>query len=195
MNTKSAVSPPEPSVALLRGNSFAIHVRRLWLSTRPAFLTASVPPVLVGSAWGFRIAGEFHALSFTLAVLATVLVHAASNVLNDVGDDIGGTDNANEERIFPYTGGSRFIQNGVMSASEMKAWGMTFAAWRSCRAPDSLGCMARKYSSSAPSASRSGCSIRFRGCSYQRTASVKRRLRWRLACYRWSAPRGCKVVW
>jgi len=125
MNTKSAVSPPEPSVDLLRGNSFAIHARRLWLSTRPAFLTASVLPVLVGSAWGFRIAGEFHALSFILAVLATVLVHAASNVLNDVGDDIGGTDNANEERIFPYTGGSRFIQNGVMSAREMKAWGTT----------------------------------------------------------------------
>ena len=54
-----------------------------------------------------------------------MLVHAASNVLNDVGDDIGGTDNANEERIFPYTGGSRFIQNGVMSAREMKAWGVT----------------------------------------------------------------------
>jgi 1,4-dihydroxy-2-naphthoate octaprenyltransferase len=52
-------------------------------------------------------------------------VHAASNVLNDVGDDIGGTDNANEERIFPYTGGSRFIQNGVMSAREMKSWGIT----------------------------------------------------------------------
>ena len=28
---------------------------------------------------------------------------------------IGGSDRANTERIFPYTGGSRFIQNGVMS--------------------------------------------------------------------------------
>ena len=122
---RSAVSPPEPSAALLRGNSLATHVRRLWLSTRPAFLTASVLPVLVGTAWGYRVAGEFDALSFALALLATVLVHAASNVLNDVGDDIGGTDNANEERIFPYTGGSRFIQNGVMSAREMKTWGVT----------------------------------------------------------------------
>lgn len=125
MNTRSAVSPPEPSAALLRGDSFGTRARRLWLATRPAFLTASVLPVLVGTAWGYLIAGELHALSFALALLATVLVHAASNVLNDVGDDIGGTDNANEERIFPYTGGSRFIQNGVMSATEMKSWGVT----------------------------------------------------------------------
>lgn len=125
MTTRTVVSPPEPSAALLRGDSPATHARRLWLSTRPAFLTASVLPVLVGTAWGFRVSGEFAALSFALAVLATVLVHAASNVLNDVGDDIGGTDNANEERIFPYTGGSRFIQNGVMSAREMKSWGVT----------------------------------------------------------------------
>jgi 1,4-dihydroxy-2-naphthoate octaprenyltransferase len=114
----------------VRGNSLATHARRLWLATRPAFLTASVLPVLVGSAWGYLVADEFHALSFTLAVLATVLVHAASNVLNDVGDDIGGTDNANEERIFPYTGGSRFIQNGVMSAREMKSLGRHASAAR-----------------------------------------------------------------
>jgi len=125
MTTTRAVGPAEPSAALLRGDSLATHVRRLWYSTRPAFLTASVLPVLVGTAWGYRISGEFHALSFALALLATVLVHAASNVLNDVGDDIGGTDNANEERIFPYTGGSRFIQNGVMSSGEMKTWGVT----------------------------------------------------------------------
>ena len=124
MTTRSAVGPPEPSAALLRGESLATQVRRLWFATRPAFLTASVLPVLVGTAWGYRISGKFAALSFVLALFATVLVHAASNVLNDVGDDIGGTDNANEERIFPYTGGSRFIQNGVMNAREMKNWGL-----------------------------------------------------------------------
>ncbi|HEY5808270.1 MAG TPA: 1,4-dihydroxy-2-naphthoate octaprenyltransferase, partial [Povalibacter sp.] len=125
MTTTRAAGPVEPSAALLRGDSPATHARRLWLATRPAFLTASVLPVLVGTAWGYRISGKFAAVSFVLALLATVFVHAASNVLNDVGDDIGGTDNANDERIFPYTGGSRFIQNGVMSAGEMKSWGVT----------------------------------------------------------------------
>jgi 1,4-dihydroxy-2-naphthoate octaprenyltransferase len=125
MTTSRAVGAAEPNAALLRERSPTAVVRRLWLATRPAFLTASVLPVLVGSAWGYRIAHRFDALSFALALLATVFVHTASNVLNDVGDDIGGTDNINDERIFPYTGGSRFIQNGVMSAGEMKAWGVT----------------------------------------------------------------------
>jgi 1,4-dihydroxy-2-naphthoate polyprenyltransferase len=59
---------------------------------------------------------------------ATALVHAASNVLNDVGDDTTGTDRVNLERIYPYTGGSRFIQNQVMSAAEMNRWGWALLA-------------------------------------------------------------------
>jgi 1,4-dihydroxy-2-naphthoate octaprenyltransferase len=125
MPTQTAVSPPEPSAALLRGDSASTRARRLWLATRPAFLTASVLPVLVGTAFGYSLTHSFDVLSFVLALAATALVHAASNVINDVGDDIGGTDNANDERIFPYTGGSRFIQNGVMTAREMKRWGVT----------------------------------------------------------------------
>ena len=123
-----AVRPSEPSVALLGGKSLPMLLRRLLLATRPAFLTASVLPVLVGTAWGYRSTHRLDVVSFVLALLATVLVHAASNVFNDVGDDIGGTDNANDERIFPYTGGSRFIQNGVMSAAEMKAWAVSLLA-------------------------------------------------------------------
>lgn len=128
MTTTRAAGPLEPNAALLRHKSVGTVARRLWLATRPAFLTASVLPVVVGTAWGFRASHRLDVLSFVLAMLATAFVHAASNVLNDVGDDIGGTDNMNDERIFPYTGGSRFIQNGVMSSSEMKAWGIALLA-------------------------------------------------------------------
>jgi 1,4-dihydroxy-2-naphthoate octaprenyltransferase len=55
-------------------------------------------------------------------------VHAAANVLNDVGDDSGGTDRVNEDRIYPYTGGSRFIQTGIMSAANMARLGITLLA-------------------------------------------------------------------
>jgi 1,4-dihydroxy-2-naphthoate octaprenyltransferase len=41
-----------------------------------------------------------------------------------VGDEISGTDRINDDRIFPYTGGSRFIQNGVMSLPEMTRYGI-----------------------------------------------------------------------
>jgi 1,4-dihydroxy-2-naphthoate octaprenyltransferase len=90
---------------------------------RPKFFPASVLPVLAGSAWGFMVAGQFDFVVFILALLATVCVHAGANVLNDVGDDSGGTDRQNEDRIYPYTGGSRFIQAGIMTSSSMARLG------------------------------------------------------------------------
>jgi 1,4-dihydroxy-2-naphthoate octaprenyltransferase len=71
------------------------------------------------------VSGQFDAPVFALALLATVCVHASANVLNDVGDDTGGTDRQNEDRIYPYTGGSRFIQLGIMSASGMARLGIS----------------------------------------------------------------------
>jgi len=84
--------------------------------------------VLAGSAWGFMVAGQFDLSAFVLALLATVCVHAGANVLNDVGDDAGGTDRQNEDRIYPYTGGSRFIQAGIMSANGMARMGVSLLA-------------------------------------------------------------------
>jgi len=92
---------------------------------RPKFFPASVLPVLAGSAWGFMVAGRFDLSVFILALLATVCVHASANVLNDVGDDAGGTDRRNEDRIYPYTGGSRFIQAGIMSPGGMARLGIS----------------------------------------------------------------------
>jgi 1,4-dihydroxy-2-naphthoate polyprenyltransferase len=123
--TKEAVSPLEPSYDELGGEGFGRKARRLFLATRPKFLTASVLPVLVGTAWGATLAGRFDALVAVIAVLATALVHGASNVINDVGDEITGTDRDNVERIYPYTGGSRFIQNRIMTTQEMRRWAWT----------------------------------------------------------------------
>ena len=120
---KEAVSPLEPRAEDLAGEGLARKARRLFLATRPKFLTASVLPVLVGTAWGATVAGHFDFVAALLALLATALVHAASNVINDVGDDITGTDRDNVEYIHPYTGGSRFITNGVMTVHEMHRWG------------------------------------------------------------------------
>ncbi len=89
-------------------------------ATRPRFLAASLLPVLIGSAWGARIAGRLDLPALLLAVLATLLVHAASNVYNDVTDEELGTDRANTTRIAPFTGGSRFIQDGLIGLPEMR---------------------------------------------------------------------------
>jgi 1,4-dihydroxy-2-naphthoate octaprenyltransferase len=84
--------------------------------------------VLVGTAWAASEHHAFHLLWFTLAFLATVLAHAATNVYNDVSDDENGTDPANVLRIYPYTGGSRFIQNGVLSRAAMARLAMGLGA-------------------------------------------------------------------
>lgn len=115
----------EPSAQQFAGRSLAQTAKRLFHATRPKFFPASALSVVIGTAWGVQATGGFSASVFVLALLATVCVHAASNVLNDVGDDSGGTDWQNEDRIYPYTGGSQFIQKGIMSAPEMARLGIS----------------------------------------------------------------------
>ncbi|MDJ0700305.1 MAG: prenyltransferase [Woeseiaceae bacterium] len=107
------------------GDSFGSAARRMLHASRPKFFTASILPVLFGTAWGVQISGGFDVLVFVLALFATVCVHAASNVLNDVGDDDSGTDPQNVDRVYPYTGGSRFIQTGIMTSRQMAMLGIS----------------------------------------------------------------------
>lgn len=110
------------------GDAPVQRAKRLFHATRPKFYPASVLPVLAGTAWGFSASGQFDPVVFALALAATLCVHASNNVLNDVGDESGGTDRINEDRIYPYTGGSRFIQEGIMDATAMARWGLSLLA-------------------------------------------------------------------
>jgi len=120
--------PADPSPAEFAGESTGQVAKRLFHATRPKFFPASVLPVLAGTAWGVQASGQFDVVLFLLALLATVCVHAGANVLNDVGDDSGGTDRQNTDRIYPYTGGSRFIQTGIMEAAGMARLGISLLA-------------------------------------------------------------------
>jgi 1,4-dihydroxy-2-naphthoate octaprenyltransferase len=125
--TQTQIDEPSPTLA---GPGFASAARRAFLATRPPFLVASVLPILVGTAWASAAHHRFDGLLFGLAIGATLLAHAATNVYNDVSDDVIGTDPDNTERIYPYTGGSRFIQAGLLSRREMTvlALGLCLAA-------------------------------------------------------------------
>ena len=101
---------------------------RYWLATRPAFLAASLIPVLIGVAAVAHQGGNVSFILLLLTLLATALVHAGMNVLNDYYDDANGTDGCNTQRVFPFTGGSRFIQNGVLSAGETLVFGALLLA-------------------------------------------------------------------
>ncbi len=110
--------PMEPTLAMLQ-NPFA----RYLAATRPAFLTASLMACLVGLsvAWHDGLAFDIPLALATL--LFALLAHAGANVLNDYYDAINGTDAQNTERIFPFTGGSRFIQNGVLTLAQTRNFG------------------------------------------------------------------------
>jgi 1,4-dihydroxy-2-naphthoate octaprenyltransferase len=114
-DTKGRAGFPEPTLPRL-SHPFL----RYFLATRPAFLSVTL------FAWAVGIAAAFGSgLSLSLGLAAVTLVfalvaHAGVNVLNDYYD---GTDAINTERLFPYTGGSRFIQNGVLSARQTARFG------------------------------------------------------------------------
>lgn len=122
--SQDSARPIDPVAEDFAGESFARMAKRAFHATRPKFFPASVLPVVAGTAWGIYASGGFDISLFLLALLATVCVHAASNVLNDVGDEVIGTDRRNEQRIYPYTGGSRFIQTGILSQSRMARLGV-----------------------------------------------------------------------
>lgn len=99
-------------------------MKRYLLATRPMFLPASVLPVVVGSSWGAYVAGELDIAAVLIGLAAIVCVHAGVNVLNDVYNDANGSDRDNSTRLFPYTGGSRFIQNNILPPQQMRRWAL-----------------------------------------------------------------------
>lgn len=101
---------------------------RYLLATRPAFLSITLVGCLLGlaSAWHEGVAPH-PALALVTLVFALV-AHAGVNVLNDYYDALNGTDARNTDRLYPYTGGSRFIQNGVLTPRATAAFGFALLA-------------------------------------------------------------------
>jgi 1,4-dihydroxy-2-naphthoate octaprenyltransferase len=117
------MQPAEPTLAALPN-----PVARYFLATRPPFLSVTLFGCLIGLATAFASHVPF-ALGPALATIVfALLAHAGINVLNDYYDARNGTDAANTDRIFPYTGGSRFIQNGVLTETETLWFGLALFA-------------------------------------------------------------------
>lgn len=95
------------------------HAARWLLATRPAFLSLTLGGVLLGFAGSGGDALGQRWPQAALALLLALLCHAAVNVINDVADHDNGSDAANVARQFPFTGGSRVIQNALLSRRDM----------------------------------------------------------------------------
>ena len=118
----------EPSTESFHQSTLGNQFITYFAATRPAFLTASVLPVFTALAYSWGQGGENNALLSLLIVVSLASIHSAANVLNDYFDSKNGTDAANEEHVYPFTGGSRFIQNQVLSEEQMLRFGLALLA-------------------------------------------------------------------
>ena len=100
----------------------------LWLKEiRSPFFTASVLPVIIGTALAYSAHNSFDLTLFILAVSATVAIHAGANITNDYFDHISGNDRLNDNKT-PFSGGSRMIQNNLLSPKEILIGSLAFFA-------------------------------------------------------------------
>jgi len=108
----------EPTLAALPN-----PILRYFLATRPAFLTVTLFACLVGLGAAYCGAVVLSPAKAAATLMFALMAHAGINVLNDYYDELNGTDRLNTDRVFPFTGGSRFIQNGVLTARQTRLFG------------------------------------------------------------------------
>jgi len=103
-----------------RGVEVKPKLSRFWtflVATRLPFLTATIVPILLGTA----VAAYDGYFSWWLAILTLVggmAVHIGLNVANDIFDALSGADEANVSPT-QYSGGSRVIQRGLVTLRQM----------------------------------------------------------------------------
>ena len=99
----------------------------LWvIKTRAPFFTATLVPVLLGTAVAWARSGEFNLWVFLLTLVGAICLHAGTNMTNDYFDHQWGSDEINVEFANPFTGGSRLIQMGLVKPQEMLWQGIGF---------------------------------------------------------------------
>lgn len=90
---------------------------------RAPFLAGSIVPVIIGASYAFT-AGYFSSSIFFITVIGIACLHLAANLLNDYYD-ARGSDPINT-RVTPFSGGSRVIQDGDVSAGTVLTMSILF---------------------------------------------------------------------
>jgi 1,4-dihydroxy-2-naphthoate octaprenyltransferase len=86
---------------------------------RAEFLTASIIPVLMAVAIARYETGSWSPGLLFLTIAGAALLHLGTNTANDYFDHLSGADAANVDYARPFTGGTRFIQEGLLSPREV----------------------------------------------------------------------------
>ncbi|WP_353573252.1 1,4-dihydroxy-2-naphthoate octaprenyltransferase [Candidatus Albibeggiatoa sp. nov. BB20] len=93
-------------------------------ATRPQFFTVMILPIVLGTMLAWREYQMFSAVLLGLSLLAGVLLHAATNVLNDYFDHLNQADEFNIDPLTPFAGGSRMIQNQILTPKQTYYFGL-----------------------------------------------------------------------
>ena len=93
-------------------------------ATRPQFFTVIILPIFLGNAIAWYDKKMFSFEYFILSLIAGILCAAAANVLNDYFDHLNQTDILNTDPLTPFAGGSRMIQNGILTAEQTFHYGL-----------------------------------------------------------------------
>lgn len=96
--------------------------RLYWRLTRPGFLSITVVAVLLGLSTAWACGCGFDPVTAVVTLVLACVAHAGANVLNDCEDAVNGADAANQQGLFPFTGGSRLIQAAEVSVREARSW-------------------------------------------------------------------------
>lgn len=102
---------------------------KVWLKElRLPFISASVMPVIVATSLAYAEKATFDLHLFLLTLFGVIFLHLGTNVANDYYDHISGNDALNTEYVRPFTGGSRLIQQGLISPGRVLLTSIAFFA-------------------------------------------------------------------
>ncbi|MDH5661858.1 MAG: 1,4-dihydroxy-2-naphthoate octaprenyltransferase [Elusimicrobiota bacterium] len=92
---------------------------KLWIrAIRAPFFTATIIPVLLGTVIAWTHTGQALWMKLLLTLIGVICVHAGTNLMNDYYDHKSKNDDLN---LHPtaFSGGSRMIQQGLISAKRI----------------------------------------------------------------------------
>jgi 1,4-dihydroxy-2-naphthoate octaprenyltransferase len=84
-------------------------------ASRAPFFTGSALPVALAAAATWYQSGRFNLGLFLLTLVGAVAIHAGANLTNDYYDHLSRADDINPNYVTPFFGGSRMIQQKLMT--------------------------------------------------------------------------------
>ena len=112
------ISENRPSILSELLGGLGRNIKRWMTIVRAPFLTATIAPILLGSAIAYKQFSTFDWSIFWLVLLGAIFAQCGTNTINDYFDHKSRTDELNK-LASPFNGGSRAIQSGLISPANM----------------------------------------------------------------------------